>query len=268
MRPNYNAWVKSVNGLLDPPGCETLFTQAPSGFNECCTIGIVFEHRFAFYYWARFAAGNKQKAPLLLTIDSHNDVGATADVIPKDLNRLNIKNETELGLFCWLRLCRLNDGQILPALYLDFFDDVYVLLNNKSARNLDYPVLHQKGKNGTIHTVRFFRKESDLYDVLINEDRPVFLDIDLDFFSNPGSTKERGKEVQWPVPSIKKFFSSSEGIISLVRPSIVGMTVALEPSYCGGFKNCFRALSILDQELFGGTMGRSTTKWVIPRQRR
>lgn len=36
-----------------PPGCFTQIVRHPGGLNDAMEIGIVQEHRFAFFYWLK-----------------------------------------------------------------------------------------------------------------------------------------------------------------------------------------------------------------------
>lgn len=265
MNADLNKWVLDVRSLIDPPGCETIFAPSPSGMNRCCTVGVVQEHRFAFYYWAGFAQGNQNRPPpILLTLDSHNDVGAHADVTPSDLRRLDLRDKTRLGLFAWLRLPALNDGQILPALYLNFFSDVYVLLNRKAwcAAILTERTTHQRDRFGDLHAVHYYTDEMELLEAL-PMDRDVFLDVDLDYFSDPNTAngRRRGTEIQWPKARIRRFLSKPKGLIQTVLPSVAGLTIALEPKCCGGLLNSHRALGIINTVLFDDTLCTPETKW-------
>jgi hypothetical protein len=180
-------WFKDINGWLNPPGCESSIVSHPLHDSGCCTVGIVHEHRFAFYFWGLYSIDKDSPHAALISIDAHDD-----------LDNLNIRNRTELGLFAWLRLRSLNDGHILPALYLNFFSDVYVLLNDRedsAAFKTARTEQQQRDGNGRIHTVKFYQNsEKLLYD--LPPDCPVFLDIDLDYFAvdNPNAGSVLGSE--------------------------------------------------------------------------
>lgn len=266
MSIDLNNWLEDVYGLIEPPGCETVFVSSPSNPNRSCTVGIIHEHRFAFYFWACYSLEAGGSPPVLITIDTHDDVGANSDVIPSDLNSLDLCDPTSVGLFAWLRLNRLNDGHILPSLYLDLFSDVFVLIkkdNDDPLLDSSSNSIQQEGRSGNVHTVHYFNEENKLLDALPH-DQDSFLDIDLDYFSdpNPETDEDRGTEIQWPVERIKDFLTDSNGVIQSVLPSVVGMTIALEPTYCGGLLNSHRALDILNQELFGNTLCTNETRWI------
>jgi len=258
-------WIEDVNGWIDPPGCESSFVSRPVHPGGCYTVGIVHEHRFAFYFWGLHAIDENSPHAVLISVDAHDDVGVPDEVIPDDLNNLNISNRTELGLFSWLRLRSLNDGHILPALYLDFFSDVYVLQNGRQ----DSPAFktlraeqQQTDSSGRIHTVKFYQ---DTVKLLSNlpQDCPVYLDIDLDYFAidnrNAGSVK--GSEDLVPDKEIRSFLSISGPLLGPILNRIVGLTIALEPEYCGGLVNSLHVLNILNEELFEGTLCTDSCKW-------
>jgi hypothetical protein len=265
MEPNRIAqWLNDITGWLDPPGCEYSFVSIPGRDSSCCTVGIVHEHRFAFYFWGLYSIDNGNP-PALISIDAHDDVGVPSEVIPDDLNNLNISNRMELGLFAWLRLRSLNDGHILPALYLDFFSDVYVLLNDRedsAAFKTSRTEQQQKDRNGRMHTVKFYQNSDELlYDV--PPDYPLFLDIDLDYFAldNPNAGSVLGSERLMPDAEIKSILSIDGPLFGPILNRIVGLTIALEPKYCGGLVNSLHVLDILNQELFDGTLCTNTCEW-------
>lgn len=259
-------WINSIQGWLDPPGCETEFVSLPTAKQGCCTVGIVHEHRFAFIFWALYSHDRGKTPPILITLDSHNDIGVPNEVIPDDLDNLNIGNRTELGLFAWLRLRSLNDGHILPALYLDFFSDVYVLLN-KDQDSLEFQPSSSvpeeyEDRMGKMHAVKFYRHADQLLRDLPVE-TPVYLDIDLDFFAtdNPQAGSLLGSERPLPDNEISSILSLEEPFMSLLLNRIVGLTIALEPKYCGGLYNSLHVLDILNREFFDGTLCTHSCKW-------
>ncbi len=257
-------WCSNIDERLDPPGCETEFVSLPSGKKGCCTVGIVHEHRFAFFFWGLYSHDRGKKSPsVLITLDSHNDVGAPNEVIPDDLDNLNIDNHTELGLFSWLRLRSLNDGHILPALYLNFFSDVYVL--NKPEDLVFQPANSQTEHydcKGNKHTVKFYRQADQLLQNL-QSGVPVYLDIDLDFFTttNPQAGSRLGSERLLSDNEIKAILSLKGPFMAQLLDRIVGLTIALESKYCGGLLNSLHLLDILNCEFFDGTLCTQSCNW-------
>ncbi len=252
-------------GWIDPPGCETEYASLPTGDNGCCNIGIVYEHRFAFYYWGLHSIEARSPRPILLSLDSHDDVGVPDEVVPDDLDNLRIRDRIELGLFCWLRLRSLNDGHIRPALYLNFFSDVYILLNEDketSERCAAGSIEHQKDREGLMHSIRFYRDRNRLLRDL-PPDTPIFLDIDLDFFAteNPMAGSRHGSEQLKEDAEIASILSLKGSFMGQLLDSIVGLTIALEPKYCGGLRNSLHVLEILNHEFFKDTLCTDSCKW-------
>ncbi|KPA13516.1 hypothetical protein MHK_006279 [Candidatus Magnetomorum sp. HK-1] len=256
-------WLENHNnqGIIHPPGCEDSIVAHPIK-NECCNAGIVHEHRFAFYFWGLYhlenSLENSFSKTILISIDSHDDVGVPNEVVPEDLDNLNLKNNLELGLFSWLRLRKLNDGHILPALYLDFFSDAYILLNTQNTRKN----FKQKDINDSLHSIKYFNNIEDLLSV-IPLNCKVFIDIDLDYFAreNHEAGLVLGSEYLIPDDEIRSFLAIDGQIFSTFLDRIAGITIALEPRYCGGFANSLHVFNILNEELFDGTLCTSNCKW-------
>lgn len=258
-------WLKNPleQGWIDPPGCETEFVSLPSGNHGCCNIGIVHEHRFAFYYWGLYATeANNPPSPILLSLDSHNDVGVPDEVVPDDLNNLHISNRIELGLFSWLRLRSLNDGHIRPALYLNFFSDAYILLNKDEKFTPPGSIEQQKDREGHIHTIKFYNDRARLLRDLPPE-ALVLLDIDLDFFAtdNPAAGSLHGSEQLKSDAEITSTLSLKGPFMKPLLDKIVGLTIALEPKYCGGLRNSLHVLEILNREFFDDTLCTNSCTW-------
>jgi hypothetical protein len=264
-------WLAELPERLDPPGCEAVQVDAFGDSRRGrVTIGVVPDHRFAFFYWARYRQGETvrkrvapYKPPVLVTVDFHDDVGRSCDFSRKELLSIDCGDEKGLALFCWCRLRGVNDGQIAPALSLDFFSDVYVLLkqNRKLRRNDRSQAAYTKEDlSGKGHSVRYFDRTAELVAALRDDGRPVFLDVDLDYFTR-AQAKELGAEKLVGRRAIRRLFSLKGGLMPLVLPRLVGMTIALEPRYCGGFAQSLKALDVLNRELFGGRLGTDDCRW-------
>lgn len=99
-------WINDTTGWLDPPGCETTFAPLPVHDRGCCTVGIVHEHRFSFFFWGLYTLDDHSPRVALVSIDAHDDVGVPSDVIPDDLDNLNIQQDGT-GAFCLARSSQL-----------------------------------------------------------------------------------------------------------------------------------------------------------------
>lgn len=231
-----------------------------------CTIGLVHSHRFAFYFWAKFNEEYSKKnlslthnKPILVSIDFHNDSGVESDFNKEEIKEINISDDVELGLYCWLRLHALNDGHILPALYLEFFSDVYILLK----QNLDIRESRQiLDKNSNEHLVKYFKTSDKLVEELRKaRNHPIFLDIDLDYFVIKDDANIMGAGNLVPMQEIRDILGLKTPLLKTIYQNLVGLTVALEPEYCGGMNNALQALKILNEEFFCGSLFTDKCKW-------
>jgi len=264
-------WLSRVHYQLDPPGSETVFFDLPGDPRRSCTCGIVSEHRFAFFFWALFGQETKrrrrtiQEPPCLVTIDYHDDVGAHSEVIPEELDSLDLSDRMELALFCWTRLPGNNDGHIRPALYLNLFSDVYVLLKQDREQRKMYPdcaISSQADRFGGEHRIEYFDAPRKLAKALAKSSHEhVYLDIDLDYFTREEKGCELGSARTVKEQKIRSVLNVKTGLVSHLYDRLVGLTIALEPKHCGGFANAFRILHILNDEFFGGTLGTHRPKW-------
>jgi hypothetical protein len=235
--------LRRVEKCLDPPGGCSTGLPHPTRQREGVPVGMVIEHRFAFYYWLthkeekrydarakRWVADHEFVAPDLVTLDWHNDIGGDCDVIESELLRLDQRNQAEIGFFCWAGLRLINDGHIYPAMWLNAIGDVYAIIKQDIRGRNDYAV---KDRYGREHRVRCFHKPSLLVDARKrrgHSDRPLIWDIDLDYFI---------KANRWWSPPL-----SDEAIVELLNPAqewvrhilsnLDAVTIALEPEYTGG----------------------------------
>jgi len=259
-------WIANHNGWLSPPGCEYDYVSLPTRNDRCCTVGIVHEHRFAFYFWAKYAIDKKELPhAALVSLDYHDDVGVPSEVIPNDLDNLNLHSDIELGLFSWLCLRSLNDGHIRPALYLNFFSDAYILIS-KEMDAVGFNITHsdevQEDRYQNPHNINFYQDAAQMLND-IPPSCPIFLDIDLDYFSieNPKAKSVNGSELLRSDEEISSFLSVNGTFIRPLLDRLVGISIALEPECCGGLVNSLHVLDILNQELFNGTLCTNSCKW-------
>lgn len=261
-------WIDSVNGKLYPPGTARDTLGSPRVKDELAfTVGLVHSHRFAFFFWSEFEqkfsasgpAANTSR-PILVSIDSHNDCGTLGMLNTRqdELETLDRSRFTDVGLFCWLRLPRNNDGHILPALYLNFFSDALILLKQDSG-GADITVCDTGGHN---HQVKIFHQPRELIEQLAKSgSTPVYLDIDTDYFVSSDSSDVIGAGQLVSDDEIRDIISLKRPFMNTIFKKLAGLTIALEPRYCGGIKNSFKVLNILDEELFGGTLFTDECRW-------
>ena len=84
----------------------------------------------------------------------------------------------------------------------------------------------------------------------------------LDFFVTSESLRgDWGAEELKSDSEIRSLLSLDNLFMSSIFERIVGLTVALEPEYCGGLMNSLKILDILNQEFFDGTLLTDKCKW-------
>jgi len=262
----YRGWLAKPGWELWAPGCYTDYVESPVN-NErlSVSVNIVHEHRFAFLYWATFFQKYfiKKKypfasKPILISLDYHDDVGADSDCEASVLESLDISNKTELTMFCWSYLRSLNDGHILPALYLDMFSDVYIL-NTEPDTGQDRTYLD---RNKNEHSIKYFNDERIIVAALETVTAPIYLDIDLDFFTkyeDPSGVIGSSKMI--PTEDIEYILRLKNPLMSRIYPNLIGLTIATEVHHCGGYRNSMRILDILNNEFFSGSLMSDSAKW-------
>ncbi|MBW2021168.1 MAG: hypothetical protein JRI65_14430 [Deltaproteobacteria bacterium] len=252
-------WLMKAHKTLDPPGCYTVYMPKPLSTDAAITLGIVHEHRFAFYYWALYHrkvtlknSASGINPPDLITIDWHDDIGAPSDFSENELSNLDISDELEVGFYCWSRLRALNDGHVSPAIFLRFFKNVHALIKQDQGETVSI----RKDINGDDHHIFYHYQYDSLIKNLKNSniDR-VFLDIDLDYFTVDGSGTPMHEN------EIRDLINLEGEFMTWILPRLEGMTIALEPSYCGNVDNCIRFLDIINEELFSRSLCAKETRW-------
>lgn len=257
---------------LDPPGSVVSVVGHPCGRREAVEIAAVIEHRFAFYFWLKWVAERRrtskdQASPDLLTIDWHDDVGCEEDFIPEQLSQLNVDDPNELSLFAWAGLRSIDDGHIAPALYLDAINDVHVVLKQNEAATADGDDPRHStiaDRHGRLHNIYIYhrREINEAVTAIGNSQRQLLLDIDLDYFTEyDGEDFPKWSDIR-PISNgrIRRFLRGP--LIQAAMPRLLGMTIALEPRYCGGMLSSLHFLKILNATLFDGELfGEGRLTW-------
>lgn len=109
-----------------------------------------------------------------------------------------------------------------------------------------------KDGDGFDHEVKFFQNAESLLNAIPTE-APVFLDIDLDFFITE-ETVNLGEDKAIPKADeeIESMLARKGPLMDKLWDRTVGLTIALEPTYCGGFHRSLHILEIVNQQLFHG----------------
>ena len=243
-----------------PPGCKYSIMDHPSGTNRAVEVAVFQDHRFAFFFWLKWRSqlGPDEAAPLLVSLDWHEDLAAPDEAEIDDLNALRIDHLRDVAVFCWGKLNSNNDGHILAAAYLNFVGDIYVVRKQHgcSARSF------QDG-SGRQHRISCFSSVVDLLRALEKaQDQRVFFDIDLDYFTESPDSCGGGAEVRLVDDREVAATLDPQGeLMSWVFPRMCGMTIATEPDFCGGVINAGRLLGILSDTLFHPQLLAHDVKW-------
>jgi hypothetical protein len=107
-----------------------------------------------------------------------------------------------------------------------------------------YVLYKQRGKEshrmtdqyGNQHEIHYFKTVPDLLKHLDKSgQRPTYFDLDVDYFFREGRGKVRGAEVMVSEDEIRSLLDLKGDLMTCLnaRP-LLGVTVALEPTYCWG----------------------------------
>ena len=243
----------------EPAGCcGTWIERIVSGRSrsEGVPVGIVMEHRFAFWMWMRIKREMQYDShfqqwipdkdflpPDLLTMDRHDDVGGESDCIKDELRRLNQDDENEVGFYCWAGLWASNAAQIAPAIWLNVINNVYVVLEEYE----DDEELRRRpftDRYGRRHWVTYVRTPEE-FDVEWAESMAgdgLIWDIDLDYFTTSKDTGSRHVTERFADDAIAGLLDLDQEWLQMVLKSLQGVTIALEPEFTGGLDNSLHLL--------------------------
>ena len=249
-----------------PPGCITEIVLQPNDPDAAMEIGIVQEHRFAFFYWLKWRhkqqlKNKKAVPPNLVTVDWHYDVGAMCDFFPDVITKLDYSNLAELALFSWCGLRSLNDGHIAPAMFLNAINDVYVILKQHGHFETGEPITDRYGNPHLVHY--YYSVEEFLDEHGRDTVHPCIFDLDLDYFTENKGARFPDVATQNLVTNqlISAFFKDDSPFMQWLFSRMCGMTVALEPEYCGGMHNCLRIFNVMSSCLFDPSLLSVRSKW-------
>ncbi|MCH7724887.1 MAG: hypothetical protein IH991_00185 [Planctomycetes bacterium] len=272
--------VQGVNGVMFPPGCCSDFVNHPAG-REAVEIATVWDHRFAFYFWLcwqfkdrpsneKLTSLRDANPPDLLTVDWHNDVGSNSDWQYGLLERLNPQERTELGLYCWLGLHPQNDGQILPAVYLNAIRNVHVILKqHREQRQANPDSYHRpfEDRFGQEHEIHYYWSADEFLERNeLAQEYPAIFDLDLDYFTQYDGTDfpTRNSAELVSDDEVRELIHPEGELMEWVLPRLAGMTIALEPEFCGGIPNCLHLLNLVSEMLFDPALFRHNFGWRRP----
>lgn len=239
----------------DPPGTFREVVAHPGGLDRTIEKAIVMEHRFAFFFWMKWcnALGDEgliqNNPPMLITIDWHRDLAPPPDDQKASLEQLDQSNLSDVANYVWAQFEQTNDGHILCAAWLDLVGDV-ILLKNSAGQMQDA----FEDMNGKKHAIYEFEDYDRFGQFLLDrDDRHIFLDIDLDYFIHGKGTRDGYHSDdfrRYSDEEIAGVIDRNNRVFQHILPKIDGLTIALEPSFCGGISNSCAIMEVVNNQLF------------------
>jgi hypothetical protein len=270
-------------GHVDPPGCVSDFIEHPNPQHrqhEAVEVGFVMEHRFAFYYWIKCKTKLQRNReiddeqfmpPDLVTWDWHDDCGGDSDVVEEKLATLNQADEQEVALYCWAGLCQLNDGHILPAVWLNALGNVYII--QKQRQDCKRMNRTFNDRYGHEHHIFYFRSLKDFPETFrkTNSGTGVIWDVDLDYFTQGRSVPDQGYTPILSGEKVTATLSANNPWMPLILRDLKAITIALEPEYTGGLSHSLELYGHWESALFSAPLFSKKCRWrkgMIGRQQR
>lgn len=264
-------------GHVDPPGCVSEFVEHPNPSyrnRQSVEVGFVIEHRFAFYYWikckqklqrdrrtSKMIDDEQFMPPDLVTWDWHDDCGADSDIVEDKLTMLDQADEQEVALYSWAGLCQLNDGQILPAVWLNALGNVYIIQKQKQDCKSQSRVF--KDRYGQEHHIFYFRSLKH-FPATFEETASgtgVIWDIDMDYFTQGRSVPDQRYTPPLSGEEVKAMLSPDTPWMPLILRDLKAITIALEPEYTGGLSHSLDLYRHWESALFAAPLFSKTCRW-------
>lgn len=239
--------------MSDLPGAYREVLSHPNGKNDSIEMAIIMEHRFAFFYWMKWKRSvekNKplfKPAPTLVTIDWHQDLAWPSDSEKEELEQLDQENLSDVSNFVWAGLNQNNDGHILAGAYLNIIGDVVVLKHQGVENSNTYLDIFNNP-----HSISEFKDLNNFSKYILGiNDKTIFFDIDLDyFFHGEGNHNELDSFDRYTDSEIQEIIDPNSPLFQFLFPKIQGLTIALEPHFCGGILNSCSIMKVIYNQLF------------------
>lgn len=245
--PDFLAPMGAYESILENP-----FTK------DAIEVAVFHEHRIAFYYWALWTTGIKYgeprilPPPALVSFDWHEDTAVPDEIEQQELQKLNLEIPSEIAFFSWAMLHPHNDGHILSAAYLNLIADIFLV--RKQENHGDLPLVDMFGNTHHVHS---FDNVKDMFNALKNHTGvdKVYFDIDLDYFTESPDSCGGGPELTLvPEDEIITTLDPQSDLMKFILPRLVGMTIAIEPEFCGGYSSAMDIYQTVEKTMFNGQL--------------
>lgn len=246
-----------------PPGSDIQILSHPTIENKAIELAIFQEHRYAFFYWLKWTRKqNNTDPPCLVSLDWHQDLCYPCDTEKEWLSQLNQSNDGEVAMFCWAKLAGNNDGHILSAAYLNLISNIYVYCRQGTFES-DWKDEELIDIYGNIHFIKKFKTQEALEKYLLTtNERQVYFDIDLDFFTINNPYNGKGKKFTYMTrEQIINLLSVDRPLIKWIFQRLLGFTIATEPEHCGGLLKSNKLLNTLNKIYFKPDLFTKNCKW-------
>lgn len=246
-----------IPDFLAPLGAYESILENPFTKNAL-EVAVFHEHRIAFYYWALWTTGIKygdiriSPPPTLVSFDWHEDTAAPDKIEQQELQRLNLEKSSDIAFFSWAMLNPLNDGHILSAAYLNLIADIFLV--RKQENGGDPPFVDMFGN---IHQVHSFDNVKDMFNSLKQQTGvdKIYLDIDLDYFTESPDSCGGGPGLTLvPADEITTILDPQSDLMKFILPRLNGMTIAIEPEFCGGYSSAMDIYQTVEKTMFNGQL--------------
>ncbi|MGM0546568.1 MAG: hypothetical protein ACQEST_07585 [Bacteroidota bacterium] len=237
----------------NPPGTHLEEIAHAADPDRSIEKAIIMEHRFAFFFWMKWrnqltdGSVLQQPAPTLVTIDWHRDLAPVPDDQKEKLKQLDQENLSDVSNYVWAQLDQTNDGHLFCAAWLDLIGDIILLQNTTGYQESTF--VDKEGKEHGVYEFRDFERFQDF--MTTRDDKNIFFDVDLDYFIH-GKGKHHYSDdfSRYSDKEIKELIDPNHPIFQYIMPRTDGITLALEPGYCGGIVNACQIMDVFHSQLF------------------
>ena len=237
----------------NPPGTHLEKISHAGEQSYSIEKAIIMEHRFAFFFWMKWRSQLHKKdllnqsAPTLVTIDWHRDLAPVPDDQKEKLKQLDQNNLSDISNYVWAQLDQTNDGHILCAAWLNLIGDIILLQNTTGYQKNTFI-----DKDGNEHNIYEFRDFEQFQSFMIGrDDNNIFFDVDLDYFIHGKGKRHYSDDFErYSDAEIKDVVDRTHPVFEYMIPRTDGITLALEPGYCGGIVNACQIMDVFHSQLF------------------